>query len=126
MDIKIEVGDRVTYRRNDDGITRNACITTQANNLLLNPDEYEILKIERPKWEVVEEKKDLLTEEEREFLEFFTKHYKVGKIRFCEKYIDIISTINTCVTCPDYPENMKFEGVERWKNYTLKELGLEE
>ena len=86
--------------------------------------DVEILKIERPNWEVVEEKKELLTKEEREFLKFFVKHYKINQIRFGTFDMDVISDENRYVTCTYYPENMKFEGVERGRKYTPKELRI--
>lgn len=129
----IQVGDRVTYKRNDDGITRMACITTQANNLLLNPDEYEILKIERPKWEVVEEKKELLTEEEIEFLQLVLKFINT-EIKCITKRIgwngglEMIFRENEDGSGAGYwyyIKNSYFKNLEE-RGYTLKELGLEE
>lgn len=64
----IKVGNRVTYKYKNSNETQVVLICTDLflDELATNND-IEILKIERPNWEVVEEKKDLLTEEEREF-----------------------------------------------------------
>ena len=64
----MDIGDRVTYK-----IIRTNEISTLIidGGALLNDfkdkDFIEIIKIERPKYEVIEEKKELLTDEEKEF-----------------------------------------------------------
>lgn len=61
----IQVGDRVTYFL--DGIKRIEIVTDIENikkveDAMKRGKNYKILKIERPKYEVIEEKKELLTE----------------------------------------------------------------
>ena len=117
-------GDKVTYK------IREIVYTEIINNLsfgarLKNDSTYEILKIERPKYEVVEEKKELLTEEEKEFLKDICKYYDVTEIRLNNIEIKIINN-GHLVSCFNYPYNMKFENLERGKTYKLEELGLEE
>lgn len=117
----IQVGDRVTYENGVAQVLNSEYEIEQAIGSVVK-----IIKIERPKWEVVEEKKDLLTEEEREFLKAMIKYYKVDKVRFYIKDINLYDENGHILNYPDYPENMKFEGVERNRLYTLSELGLEE
>ncbi len=128
----IQVGDRVTYI---DKQGKKCIITVLEDKGELcdckdNPVS-EILKIERPKYEVVEEKKELLTEKEREFLKdmcnmckyynnisliYFTEE---AVIRFCNKVFYVIGAL-------DYPNSLNFNNIEKGTYYTLKELGLEE
>lgn len=115
----IQVGDRVTYKN---GATK-----------IITNDEYcekvkevygEILKIERPKYEVVEKKKELLTEEEKEFLKNMIKYYKVSKIIFSGYDVNIYEEEHI-VNCPEYPDDLEFTNIIEEKKYTLSELGLE-
>lgn len=132
--MNIQVGDRVTYKYLNTEDKRECIAVIQDiveledyKRMIENKSELcsiEILKIERPKWEVVEEKKELLTEEEREFLKFFIKHFEVESFRFNDNDIDVKSFEDTYICCPDYPKNMKFEGVEKYKKYDLKELRI--
>ena len=69
--------------------------------------------------------KELLTEEEREFLKDICKYYDVTEIRLNNIEINIINN-DHLVSCSDYPNNIKFENLERGKRYPLEELGLEE
>ena len=125
MDIR--VGDRVTYKYNEKikiDLVENLETIENVNKL---ENQIEILKIERPKYEVVEEKKELLTEEEKEFLKDMCKYYDGVKIIFNNKEINFLDENNHIVNCPDYPKNMKFQNVKKYGYYyTLKELGLEE
>ena len=91
----------------------------------LDSKTIEILKIERPKYEVVEEKKELLTEEEKEFLKYMCKYYPINSIWFFDNYISLRKN-DIPQLSPAYPENIKFTNVEKWREYTIKELGLEE
>ena len=120
----IQVGDRVTYL-NKDTNQKIIEIVKQEDINRINRFGHQILKIERPKYEVVEEKKELLTEEEKEFLKDMCKYYDVTEIRLNNIDIKIIYDEHL-VSCLDYPDNMKFENLERGKKYTLEELGLEE
>ena len=77
----------------------------------------------------VEEKKELLTEEERKFLKDISKYYKNNiEIIFDEKEVNFyeLDEIRRCFGCVDYPDNIEFKNVKNNKEYTLKELGLEE
>ena len=82
----IEVGDKIAYKyKGEDGIIEEIIIG-EGDICALTQDDIEILKIERPNWTVVEEKKDLLTEEEKEFLKQIFKfkefNSKVNYISF--------------------------------------------
>ena len=126
--MNIQVGDLVTFKDNKDGASFIDIITRETIGQYYKKylqKELEILKIERPKYEVVEEKKELLTEEEKEFLKNVCKYYDVTEIRLNNIDIKIIND-GHIVSCLDYPDNMKFENLERGKRYTLEELGLEE
>ena len=127
----IQVGDRITYKFIDkDGIFTEI---VGSNNLSLTSihwfkehledKEIEIIKIERPKYEVVEEKKELLTEEEKAFLKIFIKIKKdeILAIKRNENDLEITGKEwdNSILTD-------EFKGLEMHKLYTLKELGLEE
>ena len=131
MDLKI--GDKITYEfqalkgekvKNERIINDTADVKIYKNNEL-----YKILKIERPKYEVVEEKKELLTEEEKRFL----KHYieiiedlDNGKFKELLKQEErLIIFLNTGITYYIDLGN-KFGKMEINKLYTLKDLGLEE
>lgn len=64
MQIEVEVGDRVTYKDGYVGIV----LDNEEINYQTVVRDREIIKVERigqNGWEVVEEKKELLTEEER-------------------------------------------------------------
>ena len=124
----IQIGDLVTFKNNKDGSSFIDIITRETISQYYKKylqKEIEILKIERPKYEVVEEKKDLLTDEEKEFLKDICKYYNIDNICFYDNYITFKKN-DIPQLSPIYPENIKFINVEKWRNYTLKELGLEE
>ena len=123
----IQVGDRVywKYINEEENFIYINIVTSISDKDCINQGDRIILKIERPHYEVIEEKKELLTEEEKEFLKDMCKYYNIIKIYFCEDSIDFYD--NDCiVNCPDYPHNIKFKNVEKHRYYTLEELGLEE
>lgn len=106
---EIEVGDRVTYRNKITGEIRQSI---KLNSIEFTTNE-EILKIERPKYEVVEEKKELLTEEEREFLKDMCKYFDVTEICFNDTYISIYDYEDNLKNMPDYPESMSFTNIKK-------------
>lgn len=133
----IQVGDRVTYEvvsENDDIKIRLILneLHIEEFNIMIKNKDIEIIKHERigeNGWYTVyekEEKKELLTEEEREFLRLFIKvsdYYinnimkKSNCIRFYNDY-DLVTYIDI--------NNFYFNKLENNKEYTLSELGLEE
>ena len=124
-------GDRVTYE-NSMGNVRQVVIKDEEQKIkyINNIDTYKnILEIERPKYEVVKEKKELLNDNEREFLKDICKYYNnATEIEFFKGYLLMFETNDktTIIMNLNYPENMKFKNVKKGKTYKLKELGLEE
>ena len=121
--MKIEVGDRVTYK---DGYIGIVIDNEEINHQTVVRDR-EIIKVERigqNGWEVVEEKKELLTEEEREFLKHSIKYYEIDTIKFygC-KEVNMYNN-DELINILDYPKNMEFVGVETERKYTPKELRI--
>ena len=133
--IDLQVGDRVTYRI----IKTNEILTLIIDGSSLLEDlkdkkHIEILKIERPKYEVVEEKKELLTEEEKKFLEQILKFMdiKILSISISKKIISEKKEIHFNQNRDSsglgywyYIKNNTFNGLETDKVYTLEELGLD-
>ena len=91
----------------------------------IESNNIKILKIERPKYEVVEKQEELLTDEEKQFLKDMCKYHNITSIEFDSDSIDFYDS-SRIVNCSDYPKNMKFANVVKNREYTLKELGLEE
>ena len=131
MDLKI--GDKITYEfqaLKGEKVKNERIINDTADvNIYKNNELYKILKIERPKYEVVEEKKELLTEEEKEFLKQYIKiienlhNGKVDKIIRKEEYIWVVlkTELYYKIEIGTIFGNMKLDN-----EYTLQDLGLEE
>ena len=69
----------------------------------------------------------MLTDEEREFLKNITKYYNcISGIQFIKDAIDFRNNYSFTICILDYPKKLKFKNTERYRAYTLKELGLEE
>ena len=124
--MEIEVGDRVTYKRMNGEKTKTVIIETD-NEARSYENDFEIgyhklLKIERPNWEVVEEKKELLTEGEREFLKIYTKFNKIkyDKLRFCTDCVEFWNDISIM----SYHVNNKFKNIELGRFYEKQELRI--
>lgn len=123
----IQVGDRVTYQVKDS--IKDICIvgdTIELNSIIENIEkgEFEILKIERLKYEIIEKKKELLIEKERKFLKQF--------IDFSDYIIDTISKSKHRVNF--YSDKSLVETIEikegcmnklnYGKKYTISELRI--
>ena len=127
----IQIGDKVTIDCMGD--VKTIIITTEQEIKQIKENvaifTNKILKIERPKYEVVEEKKELLTEEEREFLKLYIKIIKSlnnGQIISIRKQSSwIILGLKTGL---EYQADIgsKFKNMEDCKKYNFSELGLEE
>lgn len=63
--MKIQVGDRVTYKLKLDNEVKTSLIESDSDIYLLKKEDAEILKIERTKYEVIEEKKEFLKEHKK-------------------------------------------------------------
>lgn len=131
----IQVGDRVTYRY------LNTLDKKKITRIIINENEIkdyinifndvnkefaiEILKIERPKYEGIEEKEELLTEEEKEFLKQYIKILNIeDNIKFIEKFMNELY-VHTDDTFYKLEINIGFNKLQKEKSYTLKELGIE-
>lgn len=125
----IQIGDRITYKciniNKEDlevEIIKDNIMLDDYKNRFEN-DFWELLKVERPNYSVIEEKKDLLTEEEREFLNIMIKFYVITHIRFNDTDIDFLNNEHT-VSYLDYPVNLNFNNVKRHKRCALSELRI--
>ena len=126
---KIQVGDRVIYRYVNEEEQKQERIAVNMDEIFwLGNTDKEILKIERigsNGWYTVYEKKDLLTDEEREFLKAF-KNISRQEIEGVEIDSDKVLTIHRERNYTSYIPTNKFKNLKKDKWYTLKELGLEE
>ena len=124
----IQVGDRVTYQNKLNEI-KKAIIKDDEMAILFKVDKkyIKVLKIERPKYETIEEKKELLTEEEKDFLKQYIKiienlnNGEVKEIYREETYLRLYLK-----TGLDYKIEVgtKFSNMKLENTYTLEELGL--
>lgn len=129
----IQVGDLITYINSNDSLRmRYKSIMINSDRLIdyknkLENKEIEIIKIERPKYEVIQEKKELLTEEEKEFLKSYIKIIKSlnnGQIEYIARYgVMIVVHLKTKLSY-DADIGPRFKGMIENKTYTLEELGL--
>ena len=119
----IQVGDKVTYKyKYDNEKIEEIMIDMDYVENLKEDVDIEILKIERPSYEVVEEKKELLTDEERDFLKGFI-NIKSDKILYIQRRNTSIVIVGK--QWADSVLTNKFQNLEKGKQYTLKDLGLE-
>ena len=75
-----------------------------------------------------EEKKPILTDEEREYLSVVIKPFR-NNVRYImkngfSKEILVIQLNNDAVLLPSYEKGTTYKGMEKEKSYTLEELGL--
>ncbi len=127
-DLDIQVGDIVTYK---DGSMK---IITSKNKFGRQFDNYgkliekeNIVKLERPKYEVIEEKEKLLTEEEREFLRQYIalSFHRIDALTKTENTLLFYNdNIYDAVSNYEVKKDM-FKNINN-RIYTLSELGLEE
>lgn len=130
----IQVGDRVTYKSsNEPDYQKREKIIENEDDIIkvshcVKDEQIEILKIERPKYEVIEEKKELLTEEEKEFLKSYIKFIRLeNEIEYIEKTkngIIVLWFSNSGNYKFEIDRYENFIGIQTDKRYTLKELGL--
>lgn len=132
MKIEIEVGDRITYKG---GFRNTFVLMITETNDIYSLKGFEILKIERigsNGWYTVyekEEKKELLTGEERTFLKPIIKHI-TKKISFIKKYCGIVYLVKEDgffvgdINISNF--DIQFKGLKEDKEYALSELGLED
>ena len=127
----IKVWDRVTYI--------NKPLNKICMDLIFNKGEvdrlehfkHEILKVERigeNGWYTVykkEEKKELLTEEEREFLKSYINFSQYNNL-FILNTENILKVLCDSEVILEIIGEEKFKGLEYNKQYSISELGLEE
>lgn len=135
MDLR--VGDIVTYQNNLREI-KQAIMKDDEMVILFKTDKQyiKVLKIERPDCQVIEvivEKKDLLTEEERELLEELIDNInqfscaKVNKISIDKTvHYNIVNFYKNSFYISDIKVNNEFSELDCNKDYTLKELRIGE
>lgn len=135
MNLDIQVGDRVTYL--DSYKTKRITIIKDAEmveTFKIDTGLYiEILKIERPQYEVIEEKKELLTEEEKEYLKLVLK-LEINKTIAIKKTRNSAGNMHLNLLygngiADGYYRAIKddyFKNLEKNVIYTLKELGLKD
>ena len=127
----VQIGDKIIYEI--DG-KRSQTIITDRTSIDFYKDYTKILKIERPKYEVVEEKKELLTEEEKSDLKAIIENVnkyscmKVNEISFRTTNNDklVINCFNNDYCMFEMVIYEKFKNLNKSEKYTLEELGLEE
>ena len=131
-DLDIQVGDRLTYKSIGKIFIELIKSSRDLKEILFEIEnkDTEILKIERigeNGWYTVYEKKDLLTDEEREFLKNIIKYYDgISRIEATLSSISFENDNFHIICIIDYPKKLKFENIKKNEYYTLKDLGLEE
>ncbi len=128
---EIEVGDRIKYL--DKYKTERVTIIKDAEMVEVykndNGKYITILKIERPKYEVIEEKKELLTEGERELLKVMIKYLcaEIGYIKKTDEKVILIKNNGVEIAQIVIRDIvLGFKNLQEDEEYTLEELGLEE
>lgn len=131
----IQAGDKITYiyLKENKKVTAIVACNSEAKDLQNMQKEgsehqIKILKIERPKYEVIEEKKELLTEEEKEFLKQTLKfgNYN-GAVKFIVRmgyFLKLHFNDWHCNTVY-IDKKVYFKELVEDNKYTLEELGLE-
>lgn len=146
-DMKLKKGDTIYYKYNT-SIKREehtnemliCSFTGKTIGQFEDEEQIEILKVERPiKWKNVYEHKEILDEQEKEYLSAVIKPFKKRVIRIEKvktlyddsEFINIV--LYSSISCnkeesiqlPYFKKGKMYKGMKRDKKYTLKELGLE-
>lgn len=148
-DMELKKGDTIYYKYNTsikrEEHTNEMLICSFAGKTigqLEDEEQIEILKVERPiKWKNVYENKEILDEQEKDYLGKVIEPFKNGvkcivKKRMCDysptlEFIDIIlySSVTydneETIPLPYFKKGKMYKGMKRDKKYTLKELGLD-
>lgn len=133
--IKLKPGDKVIWIPGKDGNHKHTSFITN-NDYTIKQFEGgdKVLKVLRPTGyrTVYETKKEILDEEEKEYLSAVIKPFKT-RIDYISKqnvsgvdqqFIEIALFHDTAYL-PYFQKDTMYEGMETDKEYTLKELGLE-
>lgn len=127
--MKLVVGNRVTYKYKKDGEYYTEIITDMLKikefQTNIATGIYEDIKVEACNWEEIEfEEKELLTKEEKNFLNKYNKFSNIRITGILKE--DNILNFMYFDAKTSYLEIYKaFEGLEDNRYYTLEELGLE-
>ncbi len=138
----LEDGDIVTYRNKEKRTILGGTLWSESGYIralydiaedLIDIDgdnEYDIVKVERPtKYETVYERKEILDKEEREYLSAVIRPFRnrvenIKKRRNGNKEYIMISLDDDDLDFPYFKRDTMYRGMESYKEYTLKELGL--
>lgn len=145
--MKLKKGDTIYYKYNTfikrEEHTNEMLICIFAGKTigqLEDEEQIEILKVERPiKWKNVYEHKEILDEQEKEYLSAVIKPFKKRVIRIEKvkrlygnsEFINIVlyNSISynkeESIQLPYFKKRTMYRGMKRDKKYTLKELGLD-
>ena len=146
-DMKLKKGDTIYYKYNTfikrEEHTNEMLICSFAGKTigqLEDEEQIEILKVERPiKWKNVYENKEILDEQEKEYLSKIIEPFKnrvkrIEKVKavYCNsEFIEIVlySSISydkeESIQLPYFKKGTMYKGMELNKQYSLKELGLD-
>ena len=134
-DIVLKKGD-VIYFKNGDRRTNLGDIDHKVSQE--SPEFFsinDIVKIERPKYEIIYEAKEILDKEEKEYLEAVLRPFK-NRVKYIRKVgLDYCSNkeaqifirfkvVKDSLWLPPFKTNTIYKGMELDKEYTLKELEL--
>lgn len=138
-DFKLQKGDKVFYKSSNNK-TKSIIINGLSGETLKYVENglglENVFKILRPTGykKVYEVEQEILDEEEKKYLSAVIKPFKnrveyiIKKLSFhnsTAEYI-IIELINDdCIMLPYFDKRTMYKGMEIYKKYTLKELGLE-
>ena len=131
--LDIQVGDRVTYI-DKQGKKCIVIILEDKGELSDNKDNpiKEIIKVERPKYEVIEDK-EILDKEEKKYLWNIIRPFKdkVEGVKKCgsmseREYISIKLKNEVPVCLPYFSKDSMYKNMKAGRHYSLEELGLEE
>lgn len=146
-DMKLKKGDTIYYKYNTsikrEEHTNEMLICSFAGKTigqLEDEEQIEILKVERPiKWKNVYEHKEILDEQEKEYLSAVIKPFKKRVIRIEKvktlyddsEFINIVLYSSVThdnedeIPLPYFKKGKTYKGMKPCKKYTLKELGLD-
>lgn len=146
-DMKLKKGDTIYYKYNTsikrEEHTNEMLICSFAGKTigqLEDEEQIEILKVERPiKWKNVYEHKEILDEQEKEYLSAVIKPFKKRVIRIEKvktlyndsEFINIVlySSVThgneESISLPYFKKGKMYKGMKPDKAYSLKDLGLD-
>lgn len=131
-DLDIQVGDKVTYFNRE--CNKEICeIATTETIDRIEWFKHKILKIERPNYTVIEERKELLEDVEKEYLSNLIKPFKNKVKHICKvraedgknEFIYLKIDGSPDIDLPRFQMGTMYKNMEQAVKYTLKELGLE-